>query len=175
MNKINYALAMLSAAGASVAAAPAAQAITLYGTFTDGGGYVETFSLQSDGGVAGDTDFTTFALSNDSLGNTLATVGDNTTGLKATLANNPVDGYFGTGPDGSVEFRGQNYDSLQPALYTQGDAPVLQPGVYSGDFDNFTLTLSTAPEPDVWALLIAGAALVGGAARVARRRRHALG
>ncbi len=100
MKKINYAIAMLSAAGGAAAMAPAAQAATLYGSFTNTGlGYSETFTLQSDGGYASSNGaaFTDFALSNDSLGNTVATVGDNTTGFKAELLGIPVDGYFGTG------------------------------------------------------------------------------
>ena len=173
MKKINYALAMLSAAGGAAAMAPTAQATTLYGSFTNADlGYSETFTLQSDGGYASSNgpDFTDFALTNDSLGNTVATVGDNTTGFKAEILGNPVDGYFGTGVTDAIG-SGQTYDSLLPALYLAGATPVLTPGTYVGDFDGFTLTLSGAvPEPETWALLIAGAALVGGAARATRRR-----
>ena len=173
MKKINYAIAMLSAAGGAAAMAPAAQAATLYGSFTNTGlGYSETFTLQSDGGFASSNGaaFTDFALSNDSLGNTVATVGDNTTGFKAELLGIPVDGYFGTGVT-DVTGGTQTYDSLLPALYVAGTTPVLTPGTYVGDFDGYTLTLSEAvPEPETWALLIAGAALVGGAARASRRR-----
>ena len=175
MNKLNYAFAMLTAAGGAVALSPAAHAVTLYGSFTNGGlGYAETFQLQSDGGVADAMPhYTDFALTNDSLGNTLATVGDDTTGLKSEMNGMPIDGYFGTGPAGSVPFGGQTFDSLKPALYDSSQTVgVLQPGTYIGDFDGFTLVLSTGavPEPDAWALLIAGAAMVGGAVRASRKR-----
>jgi len=192
MNKLNHAFAMLTA-GSAVALSPAAHAVTLYGTWTNVvTGYVETFQLQSNGGVADALpDFTDFTLTNDSLGNTLATVGDNTTGFKATFTGEPVDSYFGTGPAGSSPFNGQTFDSFKPALYSSSMSPgVLQAGTYLGDiflsedsaarasvtngispsFDGAILVLSGVPEPDAWALLIAGAAMVGGALRASRRK-----
>ena len=174
MNKLNYAFAMLTAAGGAVTLAPAAHAVTLYGSFTDAAlGYSETFQLQSDGGVADALpDFTDFALTNDSLGNILATVGDNTTGFKASMGID-IDSYFGTGLVGSTPFTGQTYDSFKPALYDSSQSVgVLQPGTYEGDFFGYTLVLSTSavPEPEAWSLLIAGAAMVGGAVRASRKR-----
>ncbi|MBV8682484.1 MAG: hypothetical protein JO111_06400 [Caulobacteraceae bacterium] len=179
MNRLDHALTMLAAAGSALVLAPASHATELLGTFSNAdAGYVETFVIQSNGGFADPADgadYTNFALTHDSLGNTLATVGDGTTGYKAELAGKTgFDGYFGTGGAGSHAFNGQTYDSLVPPLYQQGSSPVLEPGTYYGDFDGFTLTLSAVPEPDVWTLLIVGAAAVGGATRAARRRRSAL-
>lgn len=193
MNKISYAFALLSATGGAVAFAPAAHAVTLYGTFTNiNAGYDETFQLQSNGGVLdADPSYTDFALTNDSMGNTLAIVGDNTTGFKAA-GGDDVDSYFGTGLAGSSPFTNQTYDSFKPAFYSGAGPGVLQPGIYEGDFlllpepdvspslavtpdipalnDGFQLVLSAVPEPDAWALLIAGAAIVGSALRASRKR-----
>ena len=56
-----------------------------------------------------------------------------------------------------------------PPIYN--DAPfVLHPGVYTTQTGG-VVTLTAVPEPEAWALLIAGAALTGGALRGARRRR----
>ncbi len=173
MNKVNYAFAMLTAAGGAVAIAPAAHAVTLYGSFSNSAtSYSETFEVRSDGGVADALpDFTDFTLINDSLGNTLATVGDNTTGFKAAVTGVPIDSYFGTGPTGSSPFTNQTYDSFKPPLYFAPQSPgVLTPGTYVGDFAGSVLTLSAVPEPEAWALLIAGAAMVGGSLRASRRR-----
>ena len=170
MNKINYALAMLTAAGASAATAQA-QAATIVGSFTNNGfGYHETFTIDTVGVPEADAHYADFTLTNDNYGNTVAIAGDNTTGALSSLKGQSVDSYFGTGTASSTPFANQVYDSVKPGLYAAGSAPVLQPGVYVGDYDGYTLTLGV-PEPDAWALLIAGAALTGGALRTSRRRR----
>ena len=173
MKKLNQAFAMLTAASGSVTLSSAAHAVTLFGSLTNSAlGYSETFTLQSDGGVADAApDFTDFALTNDSLGNTVATVGDDTTGIKARSTGGS-DSYFGTG---TVAGPGtpQTFDSFKPAFYNSPDSPgVLQAGTYDSDLAGYTVVLSTSsvPEPDVWALLIAGAAMAGGARRASRRR-----
>lgn len=127
MNKLNYALTMLTAAGGAVALSPAAHAVTLYGSFTNiRNGYAETFQLQSDGGVAdAQPDYTDFTLTNDSLGNTLAIVGDNTTGIKGSRDPEGFgDSYFGTGAADSSVFGGQaSYDSFKRISITHLKAP----------------------------------------------------
>ena len=178
MNKLNYAFAMLTAAGGSMALPTAAGATTLFGSFTNSAaGLSETFEIQSDGGVTDSSPaYTDFVLTNDSLGNTLATVGDNTTGFKAAIFDVDSDSYFGTGSSSSSVFSGQTYDSFKSPLYSATEAPgVLQAGTYTGDFEGSTLVLSATPlsavpEPEAWALLIAGAAMVGGSLRGSRRR-----
>jgi hypothetical protein len=168
MNKLNYAVAMLTAAGGSAVLAPSAQAAVLYGVF-ELPGYTESFDIQTTGTPDAISDYTDFALSNDSLGNTFAIVGDDTTGLKGSGA----DSYFGTSSSSSSPLsQTQTYTSLKPALYSASDpTPVLLPGLYASDFVGpGSLLLSTVPEPEAWALLIAGAAMTGGALRVSRRR-----
>jgi hypothetical protein len=163
---------MLTAAGGSAVLAPSAQAAVLYGVF-ELPGYTESFDIQTTGTPDMASDFADFALSNDSLGNTLAIVGDNTTGLKSSGSGSPgIDSYFGTGSSTSVPFGGQTYTSLKGTLYDPSiPTPVLLPGSYTSDFVGpGSLLLSTVPEPEAWALLIAGAAMTGGALRVSRRR-----
>ena len=197
MNKLNYAFTMLTAAGGAAALSPAAHAVTLYGSFTNiQAGYAETFQLQSDGGVAdAQADYTDFTLTNDSLGNTLAIVGDNTTGFKASIGGGDFgDSYFGTGAASSSIDEGQTFDSFKPPFYYAPQSPgVLQPGIYYSDLPPFSssdaarssktedslgalsgsivvLSTGAVPEPEAWALLIAGAGMVGAARRASRKR-----
>ena len=179
MNKLNYALTMLTTAGVGVTLAPAANAVTLYGVFTEpmsssNSAFTETFTLQSDGGVAdvvNGVHFTDFALTNDSLSNTVAVVGDSTTGFKAFLKKGS-DSYFGTGT--TVTLGAGNTDSFLPPFFSPSPNPgVLAAGSYTADFAGGSLTLTGpggVPEPEAWALLIAGASMVGGARRASRRR-----
>jgi hypothetical protein len=156
-------LAVASAGAAMVA--PMAHASPLVGTFDGGLGnpaYVEAFDVQSNGGYVdeGSSAYFDFAVTNDTQGNNVLFFGDLTT-----------KGFFGTGTDSGAGASATKFDFTFPPFYA--DAPfTLQPGVYQGDFGT-TLTLTAVPEPEAWALLIAGAALVGGAARVARRRQSA--
>ena len=169
MNKVNYALAMLTAAGGSAAVSTTAHAAVLYGDFRNTTtGYNETFDIQTTGTPESDTDYTDFALTNDSMGNTIATAGNETTGFKgSSIVSN---GYFGTGGVGSSEGVNQMSDQFKPPLYTSTVAtPVLHGGTYQSIFQG-GFTLSLVPEPDAWALLIAGAAMTGGALRASRRR-----
>jgi hypothetical protein len=170
MNKLNYAIAMLTAAGGSAALSMPTQASVLYGDFSDGS-YNEHFEIQTVGTPEGNTHFADFVLSNDSMGNTVATAGDETTGFKSNFSNTG-DSYFGTGPAGSSARNNQTSSSFKPVLYSSTAAtPVLQAGTYRADFGGgLTLTLSAVPEPEAWALLIAGAAMTGGALRASRRR-----
>ena len=111
MNKLNYAFAMLTAAGASTLAAQA-QAVTISGSFTNAGmGYHETFDIDTVGTPDAIPHYADFTLTNDNYGNTLAIAGDETTGALSTLKGIPVDGYFGTGAAGSQPFTGQVYTS----------------------------------------------------------------
>ncbi len=200
MSKMSYAFAMLAPAGSaatrlgalgviaaagSLAAAPAAQATELMGTWTSQFGFDDTFYVQSNGGVAdGSADdyylfdtqfgggtaanFIDFAITGDSYGYTAIVFGDGTTGFAGS------DGYVGiggaqSGPSVSIGKK----DSLVGPIYNGNTTGfVLQPGVYTGDYYGSTLTLTAVPEPDAWALLVAGAALAGGAARLTRRRRQ---
>jgi hypothetical protein len=170
MNKLNYAIAMLTAAGGSAALSMPAHAAVLYGDFS-GGSYNEHFEIQTIGTPEGNTHFADFVLSNDSMGNTVATAGDETTGFKSNFGATG-DSYFGTGRAGSSVGVNQNASSLKPVLYSStATTPVLQAGTYNTDLGGgLTLTLSAVPEPEAWALLIAGAAMTGGALRAARRR-----
>ena len=164
MSTMKYAFAML-APGAMVMLASAAQGATIDGVLSNpegtGPAYVETFNVDITGYVdQGSSNLFDFRLFNDSHGNNTLSFGDYTT-----------TGLFGTGYNSGVGVSFSKIDFTFPGAPGYDDAPfTLQPGTYTGFFGT-TLTLS-APEPDAWALLIAGAAMTGAALRVSRRRRQ---
>jgi len=123
-------------------------------------GYSETFDVETTGyvdqGTLGVYDFT---LTSDSAGNN-----------SLFFADANLEGKFGTGTNSGAGVTPYKLDfSLSGTPYT-GSSFTLTPGVYHGYFGT-VLTLGI-PEPDAWALLIAGAAMAGGAVRIARRRRQ---
>jgi hypothetical protein len=202
MTKLSYAFSMLAPTGSAaarfsalglaatagaLAMGPGAHATELMGTWTSGD-FSDTFYLQSNGGVpdgsadgyyiTGTTaaDYIDFAITGDAYGYTAIVFGDGATGYN----DNNTDGFVGIGYGQPGPFVNvQAYDSMkgpsplkQPIYSGSPTGFVLQPGTYIGDFNGGTLTLSAVPEPDAWALLVAGAALAGGAARFSRRRRQ---
>jgi hypothetical protein len=197
MNKIDHALAMLAPGGqetqtrragrgkafAAFAAAtagtlmiaPLAHASTLYGYWVDpNDGFDDAFTLDSTAGVADPApDDIDFPLLTDAYGYTGIEFGDGTTGYKED-----GDGFVGIGvytPGSGVSTN--KIDSIDPAAFSGVLAGfTLQPGLYYGDFagSELLLTLTPLPEPDAWALLIAGAGMVGGVMRARRRQLPAM-
>jgi hypothetical protein len=191
MSKTRYAFALLSSVGLSEAAAsmktsiakalglgviaavcagammaPAAHATELVGTWIDPlNGFIDSFTVQSTGGYADPAggDYIDFALTGDVNGFNAIAFGD-------AAAN----GYAAIGFANSGGVNAFFYDLLSPPVFNGTVTGfVLQPGFYFSNAYGSTLELAPAsavPEPDAWALMIAGAALAGGAWRVARRR-----
>ena len=162
MGTMKYAFAML--APCAVALAPAAHAVILQGSLTNPlDSYVETFDVSSTSGYVdqNDSGVFDFQVTNDSQGNNTLFFGDSFD-----------SGIFGTGVNSGSGVSVSKLDFAFPEGAIYNDTPfTLTPGTTTGYFDT-TLTLSAVPEPDAWALLVAGAALVGGAARASRRRRQ---
>ena len=159
MTKLSMAIAMLAPAGAALVAAPAAQATVFKGVLVDPGiSYRDTFTF-NDAAVAQylDANSIEFALLSDQLGND--------TVVFATAGSLSGVGIYGVGPT--------KIDTFAPSVYSGNPASPVAPGVYSGTSYGATLTLSAVPEPEAWALMVAGVAMAGGAARVARRSRQA--
>ena len=158
MTKISFALAMLAPAGAALMATSAAQATTFTGTWDNPGvSFSDTFTFYANPAFANSGEVG-YYLTSDSLGN-----------------NGVV---FGASGDpsliGIVNGSAVKGDIFTPDVYSGVPGTfVLAPGVYTGSFGStLTLTVTAIPEPDAWALMVAGVALAGGAARTARRRRQ---
>jgi hypothetical protein len=160
MNTMKYAFAMLGA----VAVAPAAHATTLFGTFTNGS-FTETFDVNEAAlGAVGGSGL--FPLMNDSQGATVLLAAESSTGLSGGIATLYVPLVGSSTQVAKDTFAPSPYDSA---------TGMLVPGNYTVSQFGSTLTLSAlagVPEPEAWALLIAGAAMTGGALRGARRRRQ---
>ncbi|HEY1560859.1 MAG TPA: PEP-CTERM sorting domain-containing protein [Caulobacteraceae bacterium] len=182
MSNIRYAAAMLAAGGAAGAAAsaqaltvvtldlPPSATVTEYITLTSSGG---TWSTTSSPDVQYSFGPKTTSLISDAtlFGSTSGLEGDinsgwpNSTTVFTPNGEYPAD-FFGKvvvgGPtDLQIEFTagGTTYWGL--ADFAQ-----------SGELE--TISFDAVPEPEAWALLLAGIGLAGGALRGARRRRQAI-
>ena len=161
--------AFTAATVGGLALASSAQAATLLGKWTTPAGFLETFQVQSTGGYVDPStppSAINFTVTHDSLGSKRL----------AFISQSDVPG---SGPDlaliaDSKLNGGTKIDLFAPnTLYNDNPVGfVLQPGVYHG-LAGSTLTFAAVPEPDAWAMLIAGAAMAGGALRFARRRQSA--
>lgn len=144
--------------------APAAKAELLHATLTASGRFLDTFTIESDGGVQlpGDPDAIFFAIINDAAGFNAATFRD---------LNDGALGAFGAGTS-PADFSPVFADTFLPAVYdgTPAASFNLKPGTYNGFLFNSVLTLAV-PEPATWSLMIAGATVIG-ALQVGRRRRR---
>jgi hypothetical protein len=165
---VGGAFAVALVAGSTLAAAPAVAA-ELRGTIVGGSGVVDTFDIASTGGIKSNAEEIRFAITNDALGGAIADFGDYTTGFcDATMVCTPNgDGILLILDSSDNELL---LESLVPAIYDgSSDATfTLTPGVYPGDVNGTTLTLSAAPEPGAWTLMILGVGLAGACLR--RRR-----
>ena len=154
MNTTKYALAMLG-----VAMAPAANAATWVGSFVDASeGIYETFDINTVPAFSGG-DVASFTLTNDNLGATNLTVIEG-------LIFGPGTEFVETSAGSTVVAK----DFFSPPPYDPSTGLVA--GVYSDSLEGSVLSLGV-PEPAAWALMIAGAAMAGGALRQDRQRRQA--
>ena len=156
--------AFTAATVGGLALASSAQAVTLLGKWTTPAGFLETFQVQSTGGYVDPglpPSFINFTVTNDSLGSVRLAIGPQS-GVDCAIIGD------------SVFAHPTKVDVFAPnTLYNDNPVGfVLQPGVYTSLVGS-TLTFAAVPEPDAWAMLIAGAAMAGGALRVARRRQSA--
>jgi hypothetical protein len=180
MSKIKYAAAMLAAGGAAGAAA-SAQALTIitatldlpadqppvYITLDGSGATVSLFGPTANYAYGQFTD-KTILLSDPGLG----LIGEVTTtpGLPSPGETYAVGGYkatdsLGAGPGVT--------DYVHLEFFTSG-TEYIGTAEFDAAGDLESIMYEAAPEPEAWALLIAGMGLAGGALRGARRRRQRL-
>ncbi|MGH7021989.1 MAG: hypothetical protein ACREEB_00200 [Caulobacteraceae bacterium] len=188
MSGIKYAAAMLAAGGAVGAAAGVQAATIITATFNLPVGQPGVYiSLDSTGGeVTADPEYSNFYYG---LGTAPQTVFRGTFGYPITKDKGLI-GETTTVPGlpapGESYQKAGTYDVTNPTgvspgvdeyvhleFITDGDTYV-GTAMFDGAGDLETVMYEAVPEPAEWMLLIAGAGLVGGALRGARRRRQAV-
>jgi hypothetical protein len=178
MNKMKLAMAMLAAGGSVGAAAQAAASTVFIDTLdipidqTLTAITVVGSAPQFEYGVdsSGETFFETYASVNGGPTNSGVGGKSSTPGLPSageTFTNQTklvgIDGEDAgpTGPD---------TDSYIHLTFSNGPTTYVGTAFVDATGELETITYAAVPEPEAWALLIAGAALTGGAMRIGRRR-----
>ena len=178
MSKMKFAMAML-AAGGSVGAAMQAQAATVDTLDIPMSQSLTEITVvgstpQFDFGTVGDSTFFETAFANGGAANSALGIKSSTPGLPAPGETYTKQSYL-TGVGGTdLGASGDNSASYIHLTFTSDSTTYIGTAFVDASGELETITYSAVPEPDAWALLIAGAALTGGVLRTARRRQAAM-
>lgn len=177
MSKMKFAMAML-AMGGGVGAAVQAQATTVTLDIPMDQSLTQITVVGSTpqfdfGKTDGATFFETDAFANGGAANSALGIKTSTPGLpapgEAYTNQSYLTGFLGTDFGAS----GDNTASYIHLTFTSGATTYFGTAYIDSAGELETITYGV-PEPDVWALIIAGMALTGGALRTARRRQAAI-
>jgi hypothetical protein len=183
MKKMKFAMAMLAAGGGAGVAAQAV-ASTVYTDTLDIPmdqaltpitvvGSAPQFEFGEDSSSY--TYFETYAYANGGPANSGVGLKTGTPGLPSA-GETYTDGEHWTGKSGEdLGFSSPDSDSYIHLTFTSGSTTYYGAAFVDAAGELETITYAAGvPEPDAWALLIAGAAFTGGALRTGRRRSAAL-
>jgi hypothetical protein len=184
MSKIKYAVAMLAAGGAAGVAASANATTIITATLDLPAGQPNEFiTLGALGATVSTSD--TFAKSNYVYGvggddqtifesNPFKTdlIGETTTtpGLPSPSESFSTGAYNATDTSGM----GPGVTDYVHLFFVTDGTTYLGTAMFDGSGDLESITYEAVPEPEAWALLLAGVGLAGGALRGARKRRQAI-
>lgn len=170
MSKMKFAMAML-AVGGSVGAAVQAQATTVKLDMPADQPLTQITLV----GATPQFDFGATPFKDSFISSFSADAPNSALGLKTATPGWPSPGESYTESSYITDFKGEpNGPSYIHLTFTSNSTTYTGVAYVDAAGELETISYGAVPEPDAWALLIAGAALTGGALRVARRRQSAM-